>query len=354
MPKLFFIIASLFSLSSLTAWAETNPAPVYENSFANMTYPSVSGNYLVYSQQVRKTSQIMRVQVNNLYGAAQDSSILQDDEVLKNGVALRNGSFAYVSNRLGYISPWVSNNALETKLDSGLFNSSIIPNHLDASANASVWVFDTTLELSRTPRIIKQFNNTELPHELVGQNWRMYHEKLWSKKSGYPDTESGVSNGFAQPHIFTFKNNSSDLNMLGDGFDASLSADGSWMVFVRETDGNFDLWKQNIDGTGLQRLTKSTYADVEPALNTDGTQVTFVSNRDAGGDVLQTNIYTLNIATSSVTRLTSGTDVTDGGPDWLDNHTVVFHSNRDPQSPSDTTVDNWRLWKVSVEKQKLK
>jgi len=347
MPKLLFILTFLFSFP---AWAETNPTPVYENDFADMTYPSVSGNYLVYSQQVGKTYQIMRVQVNSLYGAAQDESSTLQNEVLKNGVALKNGGFAYTTNRLGHISPWLSNNTLETNIHPGLFSDALLPNHMDVSADATTWAFDSTLETPRSLRVIQQFNNTELPHELLGQNWRMYHEKLWTKKSGYPDTETGASNGFAQPRIFTFNSDSNHMNMLGDGFDASLSADGSWMVFVRETDGNFDLWKQNIDGTGLQRLTKSTYADVEPALNADGTQVTFVSNRDAGGDVLQTNIYTLNIATGSITRLTFGSDVTDGGPAWLDNKTVVFHSNRDPQSPNNTTVDNWRLWQVSAGK----
>jgi tricorn protease-like protein len=226
----------------------------------------------------------------------------------------------------------------------------LLANHLNVSADGSTWIFDSTLESGRIPRIRKQFNNVKLGHELSGQAWRLYHEKLWTKKSGYPTSKTGMSNVFKQPQLFTFERKTGELSMLGDGFDASLSADGSWMVFVRETNGNFDLWKQNIDGTGLKRLTKNTYADVEPSISPDGKHVAFVSNRDSRGDVLQTFIHALDLNTGKITTLTSGQGVVDGGPAWLDNNTVIFHSNRNPQAPNTDTVDNWRLWTVALPK----
>ncbi len=337
-------------LISSSAWAASIPQLVYDNTFADMTYPSVAGGYLVYSQRVGANHQIMRVKLDNMYGSAQDVSSHLTNEVLRNGVALADGSFAYSDNRLGHITPWLSNNQQQSSIHTGAFSAALLPNHLDVAADGSTWVVDTTLESARTQRLITQHNNVKLDHELMGQQWRIYHERLWQKKSGYPDTKTGTSNAFAQPNIFIFKPESAALTMLGDGFDASLTADGKSMVFVRENNGNYDLWWQNIDGTELKRLTKNTYADLEPDVSPDGKRVVFVSNRDSRGDVLQTFIHVLDIQSGEITTVTSGLGVTDGGPAWLDNNTIIFHSNRDPKSPNNNTVDNWRLWKVALPK----
>ncbi len=338
---------SITLLLNSTAWAA--PTPVFENDFAQMTYPSVAGKYLVYSQRVSQSHQIMQVKKDNLYGAAKDVSAMSEQEVVRYGVALENGNMAYVSNRTNQIIPWLKGKT-NIAIQAGQFVGSLLPNHLDVSADGNTWVFDSTLDTSRTPRIRKQFRNAQLSTELLGQGWRLYHEKLWAKKSGYPTTTSGVSNAFAQPRLFVFKRGTQELTMLGDGFDASLSADGTWMVFVREDHGNFDLWKQNIDGTGLTRLTRNSFADVEPDISPDGQKVVFVSNRDSRGDVLQTFIHVLDIKSGNIQSITSGLGITDGGPAWLDNNTIIFHSNRNPQSPNDSTVDNWRLWQVALPK----
>jgi Tol biopolymer transport system component len=45
-------------------------------------------------------------------------------------------------------------------------------------------------------------------------------------------------------------------------YDASFSADGKWIVFTSERDGEgdgqADIWRVHPDGTGLERLTKDT------------------------------------------------------------------------------------------------
>jgi hypothetical protein len=348
--RLLLTSISLVFLFGIKAWAEPVPTPVFENSFADMTYPSVAENYMVYNQRVGKSHQVMQVKKDDLYGAAKDVSAKHEQEVVKYGVALSSGDFAYVSNRTGRIIPWLHHDKQEIAIQAGQFTGYVLPNHLDVSKDGNTWVFDTTLEAARTPHIRKQFYDVKLPRELLGQSWRLYHERLWAKKSGYPSTKTGMSNAFAQPQLFTFKRHSHELTMLGDGFDASLSADGSWMVFVRESDGNFDLWMQHIDGTGLKRLTRSPFADVEPSLSPDGKKVVFISNRDSDGDVLQTFVYSLNLANQKITRLSFGQNVVDGGPAWLDNNTVIFHSNRDPKAPNRDTVDNWRLWTVALPK----
>ncbi|HID36865.1 MAG TPA: hypothetical protein EYP39_05745 [Ghiorsea sp.] len=329
------------------AWAE-NLTPLYSSPLANMTYPSVAGEYLVYTQRVNQEHQIMRLHRTDLYGTAKDISTRFTNEVVRNGVALSNGDIAYVSNRLGHVAPWLSHEHQETTLATGAFQALLVPNHLDVSAQT--WVFDSTLETTRTPRIINQFTDQRLHHELLGQAWRMYHSKLWTFKSSYPQTQQGLSNRFQQAYLFSFQRGENEVSMLSDGFDASLSQDGKRMVFVRETNGNFDLWLQNSDGSGLKQLTTNTYADVEPSLSPDGKRVVFVSNRNSRGDVLQTFIHTLDIASGKVTTITSGLGVIDGGPAWLDDNTIIFHSNRDPKAPNTDTVDNWRLWTVPLPK----
>ena len=351
MFKTLFVALSLLPTSSLYAASPpSTPKPLFDTAYVNMTYPSVAGDYLVYSQRINQAHQIMRLNRNDLYGQAHNVSATFTKEVVRNGIAFANGEMAYVSNRLGNIVPWTSQGKGETTLGAGIFQNLLLPNHIDASSDGKTWVFDSTLEPTRTPRLSGQFMDDRLHIQLLGQSWRMYHSKLWAYKSGYAETQKGLINKFQQPQLFTFKRGSNDLTMLGDGFDASLSADGKRMVFVRETEGNFDIWMQNTDGSGLKQLTTNTYADVEPSFSPDGKHITFVSNRDSRGDVTQTFIYTLELATGKIQTITSGLGSIDGGPTWLDNNTIIFHSNRDPNSPNNNTVDNWRLWTVALPK----
>ncbi|MDQ7001171.1 MAG: hypothetical protein Q9N02_00595 [Ghiorsea sp.] len=341
---------SLALISTTPAYAQSQPQPLFENPSINMTYPDVSGDYLVYAQRSGKTHQIMQLNRHKLSASAKHVDAAFNNEVVRYGVAMADGNMAYVSNRLSNISPWLATPTVQIAIHAGIFQPVLMANHLDVSAHGETWVFDSSLDISRAPRLRKQFNGNKLNHELLGQAWRMYHERLWLKKSGYPVTKKGLSNTFEQPQLFVMHPKTSELTMLGNGFDASLSPDGKSMVFVRETRGNFDLWLQNIDGTGLKRLTKNTYADVEPSFSPDGLNIVFVSNRDSRGDVLQTFIHVLNLNTGKITTVTSGMGITDGGPSWLDNDTIIFHSNRDPKAPNTDTVDNWRLWTVALPK----
>ncbi|MDQ6980549.1 MAG: hypothetical protein Q9M46_03655 [Ghiorsea sp.] len=348
MKKLLAMSFALITASS--AYAQEQAQPLFNNPMIDIVYPDVAGDYLVYSQRVQKTHQIMQLNRHQLSGAAKHVGAAFTNEVVRYGAAIANGDIAFVSNRLGTLTPWFASEHAQVAMHPGMFQSLLMPNHLEVSANGDTWVFDSSLETSRAPRINTQLTDKKLDHELLGQAWRMYHERLWLKKSGYPKTEEGMGNTFAQPQLFVMYPANSNLTMLGDGFDATLSQDGKSMVFVRETHGNFDLWMQNLDGTNLKRLTKNTYADVEPSLSPDGQRVAFVSNRDSRGDVLQTFIHVLNIKSGEVTAVTSGMNVIDGGPSWLDNNTIVFHSNRDPKAPNTDTVDNWRLWTVALPK----
>ncbi|GAB4526462.1 MAG: hypothetical protein Kow0063_00750 [Anaerolineae bacterium] len=60
----------------------------------------------------------------------------------------------------------------------------------------------------------------------------------------------------------------------------AVSPDGQSVVFMSFRGGNWDIYKVNIDGTGLSQLTTDTANDGLPAWSPDGDMIAFVSNRD--------------------------------------------------------------------------
>ncbi|MDX8384494.1 MAG: hypothetical protein R8M45_10460, partial [Ghiorsea sp.] len=321
---------------------------LFHNDYVNMTYPSVAGDYVVYSQRASHRYQVVQLNTTDLTIPAKDVIPMFSKDVVRNGIALANGDIAYVSNRLTGLTPWIKQPHAQAILAPAIFKKGMQPNHLNSNASGSLWVFDSSLDNTRQLRIADQFNDGHLHHQLLGQAWRMYHEKFWAYRSGYSATATGTTNKFWKPNLFLLSIDSQQVTMFNDGFDADISDDGKKIVFVRENEGNYDLWLQNIDGSAAKRLTTNKYADLEPSFSADGKKIAFVSNRDALGDVTQTFIYTLEIATGKIQAVTSGMQVIDGGPAWLDDNTIIFHSNRDFKSPQAETVERWSLWTVNI------
>jgi Tol biopolymer transport system component len=134
--------------------------------------------------------------------------------------------------------------------------------------------------------------------------------------------------------------------MIPNAMSGAISPDGKRVAFVRNIGGNYDIWMQDIDGSDLVQLTDSKYGEFEPAWSPDGKRIAFVSNRDSKGEVLETSIYVVDVQGGHVQRLTNAKSATDGGPAWKDEHTVIFHSNRNPSDPQNDTVSRWSLWQV--------
>src|SRR5512134_2711774 len=66
-------------------------------------------------------------------------------------------------------------------------------------------------------------------------------------------------------------------------YDASFSADGKWIVFTSERDGEgdgqADIYRVRPDGTGLERLTRDTSMEDAGVLSPDGTKLAYVSTK---------------------------------------------------------------------------
>lgn len=334
---------------------ETQPplysvSPLIVKKGVDSTYPSVAGDFLVFSTGDGTEYRVERVSKYSPASASRVMKTMVLHEAIRFGVAVNDGSVGYVSNRTGPISAWMwlGNGESHAAIGHmGSFSGSVAPFHLNASQDGKVWCFDTSLQKLRQNTMLAEYvKNTH--HELSGQLWRTYDSDSFRYKQGYNNTESGKKNKFDAPVLYVFNRVTSQLNMIPNAFNGTVSPDGRHVVFVRETDGNYDLWMQTIDGEELVQLTDSRFADLEPQFNQDGSKILFVSNRASGGAVTKTSIYMMDLKSYKITRLTNARRATDGGPAWLDENTVVFHSNRSLNQPHSKVMSSWNIWQLKL------
>ena len=88
--------------------------------------------------------------------------------------------------------------------------------------------------------------------------------------------------------IFTARPDGSDLRRLTDtpGYDAeaTISLDGSKIVFTSMRDGDLDIYTMNLDGSGVKRLTTMLGYDGGPFFSLDGKKIVYRAShpRDPG------------------------------------------------------------------------
>jgi hypothetical protein len=343
-----------------TAIARTEqkvPEPIYpvqvmlEDKKRETVYPSVAGNFVVYDQRLNNEFSIVRVSKSDLNAAGHPIVATQPHEAIRYGVAVKDGAIGYISNRMGPISAWMHQAEGDGHIAIGnisTFTGALMPANLKASVDGKIWCFDTSLEKTRRARILDDYSDGFKQEELIGQHWRMYHSDAWRYKMGYYATKTGTRNKFQAPALFLFDQESSQLTMFPGAFNGAVSPDGKRIVFVREASGNYDLWMQNVDGSGLAQLTSNTFGDFEPAFSPDGSRIAFISNRDSKGDVRETSIYVMNLKSGTIERVTNALKATDGGPAWKDGTTILFHSNRDPKKPQASDGAKWNIWQVNL------
>src|ERR1044071_4806624 len=114
-----------------------------------------------------------------------------------------------------------------------------------------------------------------------------------------------------------------------DDYDAVWAPDGQSIVFTSDRNGSGDLFRVNVDGSGLTQLTSDAAYEDQAAFSPDGKQLVFVSTRGGG----YADIWTLYIATRRAKALTSGPGG-DYRPAWSpDGKWIAFASGRGITAP---------------------
>jgi Tol biopolymer transport system component len=98
---------------------------------------------------------------------------------------------------------------------------------------------------------------------------------------------------------------------------SSWSADGSWIAFSSNRDGNSEIYVMNPDGSNVRRLTDNPAFDKEPAWSPDGKRIAFSSSRNGSFDIYVMSVdgFLLGEGIPAVLRLTTSPSE-ELGPVW--------------------------------------
>ena len=91
---------------------------------------------------------------------------------------------------------------------------------------------------------------------------------------------------------------------------------------------DYEIYRANVDGSNLRRITQNPGYDAEPTVGPDG-RIVFTSGRE--GDV---DIYTMDADGSNVTRLTTTLGY-DGGPFFSHDGKLICYRAKHPTEPAD-------------------
>ncbi len=113
------------------------------------------------------------------------------------------------------------------------------------------------------------------------------HESMGPQCPPKPDRSEGYVWALYDYQLYTAKPDGSDVRPLAPApgsynAEATISKDG-WIVFTSTRDGDLDLYKVRLDGSGLTRLTSTPGYDGGAFFSADGKRIVWRASRPAAG-----------------------------------------------------------------------
>lgn len=141
-----------------------------------------------------------------------------------------------------------------------------------------------------------------------------------------------------QPTLWLFQSETNRFTQLVPGFFPDIRKDK--IVYCSEISGNYDIWMLDLEENSVFNETQLTYHegwDFDPALSPDGTKIAYVSHRSGNSD-----IWIMDIDGTHEMQLTFH-PMADRRPQWVDNNTIIFQSNREPAKDD---KPGWDIWEI--------
>jgi Tol biopolymer transport system component len=140
------------------------------------------------------------------------------------------------------------------------------------------YVYHSRQEVDRQPRLYRTYDAETRPIRREGSG------VLGRSPSWLPDGRILYGGCLGDTcGIIAMQNDGTNPRQVvagGTEINPEASPDGRRVAFMSQRDGNWEIYAANIDGSGLQRLTRSPSNDGLPAWSPDGRYIAFASDRD--------------------------------------------------------------------------